>query len=785
MGKRVRWLVAAVVAQPFQAVNFLASNTGWKARATISLLLVLLLAAALAWWVVPWLIPLPNALAEPREVSPTFLASDGSPLRQLLTSDGEHVQPLVPFAEITRHLVSATLAAEDKRFFHHGGVDPLAISRAAWDNATARRVVSGASTIHQQLVKVTARRPGKRTLGVKLVEALQARRLAMSWQRERVLEEYLHRISYGNLTTGCAAAASGYFNKPLNDLTPAECALLAAIPQSPRRLNPLRDLNTVRPRQLDILEKMKKLGWLSAAEWQVAIAEPLSIQRFTGGFTAPHAVDLIANGHSAQPAAVHRTTLNARLQRQVEKIIAAHLSALQSKHVTQAAAVIIDNRSGHVLTMAGSRDFFSSDGGQINGAWTPHSPGSAIKPFTYLIAFERGATPATIVADLPIEFGTSSGTYRPENYARRIYGPITYRAALGNSLNISAVRVLASIGGAATLLAKLQSLGITTLTEPSDYYGLGLTIGNAPVRLIELTNAYACLARLGIDKPWTLLANSPAINGVRQFDEAACYLIADILSDNQARLLTFGANSPLRLPFALAAKTGTSQNYRDNWAVGYTPEFTVGVWAGNFDNTPMQEVSGVTGAAPILREVFLHLNDLHGLTWFAQPKNLVTARIDPRTGKRLTPQSPPARLSRDELFRRDNLPPPATSADYDSHGRAFLAAEYAHWAGSADNWLGDLVTARPENASTNDTWRIANPVPGTVIHLDPDIPGSGGRLILETQPVRAVEWHSDTLKIQQDDRATIALLVPGRHTLTAHDRLTGAEQKTFVIVHPE
>ncbi|MEQ1752147.1 MAG: hypothetical protein ABL974_22180, partial [Prosthecobacter sp.] len=368
---------------------------------------------------------------------------------------------------------------------------------------------------------------------------------------------------------------------------------------------------------------------------------------------------------------------------------------------------------------------------------------------------ECGATAASIVADLPIEYPTPTGIYRPENYAHRLYGPMTYRDALGNSLNISAVKALTRVGGADTLLARLKALGLTTLTEPAEHYGLGLTIGNAPVRLIELTNAYAALARLGQWKPWTLTVAECASIPVLQ--PAACYLIADILSDNQARTLTFGTHSPLRLPFR--------------------------VWAGNFDNTPMQEVSGVTGAAPIWRDIFLHLNAHHTQTWYLEPSEFTRARIDPRTGKLLTAQSPPARVSREELFIKDTLPPQASAQDYDNRGRAFLTNDYAQWLRSSDNWMGDVVTLAAKDGPM--PWRITSPIPGTVIHLDPDLPDHGRRLFLEAGPQREIDWQSDTLKIQRDGTAPYVLLKPGRHNLTARDPLTGEIQRTFVIVHTE
>ncbi|MDZ4402071.1 penicillin-binding protein 1C [Prosthecobacter sp.] len=735
---------------------------------------------AAGWWGVPWLVPLPEALLQPPPSSTLYLARDGTPLRHLLNEDGTRSAPPVTYAEIPTTLVHAVLATEDKRFFSHGGIDPLAIARAAWDNARIGRIVSGASTIHQQLIKNTTPRSGKRTLGIKIVEALQARRLAMSWSREDVLAAYLNRISFGNLMTGAATAASGYFHKPLNDLTPAECALLAALPQSPSRLNPFRSLEAVLPRQRRILDHMHTLGWLDDEQHRVALDQKIVLQRFSGGFEAPHAIEML---RGAADATTIRTTLNATLQQQVETIVAQRLESLKGRHVSHGAVVVIDNATGSVLALAGSRDFFATEGGQINGAWAPHSPGSAMKPFTYLIAFERGATPASIVADLPVEFATSSGTYRPENFSLRSFGPMTYRNALGNSLNISAVRVLDSIGGAGTLLPRLRELGLSTLTEDAAHYGLGLTIGNASVRLIELANAYACLARLGRFKPWSLRSDAPPTEERRLLGENESWLIADILSDNQAREMAFGSYSVLRLPFKCAVKTGTSSTFRDNWTLGFTREFTVGVWVGNFDNTPMQDVSGVTGAGPIFRDVMLHLHEKHPATWFDRPAAIMHARIDPRTGKRLTPLTPPSRLSREEWFIAEKMPPVAQASDYDQRGRAILPREYAAWIPTSANWLGDLITLAETDA--RPALRITNPIPGTVVILDPDIRNNGNRLLLQATGSDQPHWSSKTLELRTEADHTFAILKPGRHEIELRDKASGLSTKTFVIVQEE
>lgn len=744
-----------------------------------------------AWWALPWCVPLPERLLRPLPVSPTFLAADGTPLRQLLSVEGQRASAPVDYEDLPQHLIHATLAAEDKRFFSHGGVDMIAVARAAWDNVTAGRVVSGASTLTQQLAKVSAVERVPRSVFTKLIESLQARRIEMTWSKERILTEYVNRVSYGNLLTGCAGAAEGYFHKPLRDLTPAECALLAALPQSPTRLNPFRNLKAVEQRQQRILERMAELDWLDAEARTLALAEKPTLQRFTGGFEAPHVVEML---HSATGDGAIHTTLSSDVQQRVESIVEQRLAALAAKHVTHAAAVVIENKTGNVLALAGSRDYFAGDGGQLNGAWVPHSPGSALKPFTYLLALERGFTPASVIADLPVEYATATGLYRPENYDRKTYGPVTLRDALGNSLNIPAVRVLQQIGGEKILCDALQGLGITTLTELPEHYGLGLTIGNAPVRLLELANAYACLARLGEWRPYSLVvppSGGKAISGEEHPDRLKAglqtlglrtsYLIADILSDPQARMISFGPRTVIRLPFRCAVKTGTSTNYRDNWTMGFTPEFTVGVWCGNFDNSPMANVSGVTGAGPIFRDIMTWLHEKRGTSWYATPPGIVRAKIDPRNGKRLPDGQAPTRVNRDEIFLTDALPPVATPDDYDSEGRAILSPEFGRWIAQGDNWLSGLVVAMaPKNSNVPP--RILSPVDGSVFMLDPDLRDNGGRLLLRAVGGGTVKWTSRTLAVTSADGLAYVMLEPGRHELCAADEASGAETRTRIEV---
>ncbi len=349
-----------------------------------------------------------------------------------------------------------------------------------------------------------------------------------------------------------------------------------------------------------------------------------------------------------------------------------------------------------------------------------------------------------------------------------------YRVALANSLNISAVKVLDAIGGAGPLLELLRRCRLSTLTHADDYYGLGLAIGNAEARLLELANAYACLARLGVCQPYRLVPSAPGQDaGERVGNADAAWLIADILSDNDARAEAFGPESSLRFDFPVACKTGTSSDFRDNWAFGYTPEFTVGVWVGNFDGSPMRHISGVTGAAPILHDLFDYLHGHYGTSWYDRPADFVARGVDPLTGKL---SSRPDAVN--EKFIAQFLPPANAAGDYDDVGRVRLGPEYREWLAGADNWLAGRAVPR----DTTSNLRVTFPLPGTILFLDPDLPDHGRRLYLSAEGAKEAEWSSDTLECLRQNGRSLALLKLGRHELTVRDPRTGVTRQTWIAV---
>jgi len=672
---------------------------------------------------------------------------------------------------IPADLIQATLAAEDKRFYEHGGIDFRATARAARDSWDQKRFVSGASTITQQTVKITSPK-ARRSFTTKIRECLTARHAEMTLDKKQILSAYFNHLDYGNLTQGPLQASRYYFSKPLNQLSLAECALLAGLPQAPSRLNPRRHPKRALKRRNWILDRMAIVYNIPTDRIAQAKSEPLQLHiRSRSAISsqqklAPHLTRLMKR--SAHPHDI-RTTLSAPIQRDITDIVRQQLQALTAKHIHNAAVVVIDNRTGEILAHVGTPHFNSSHnaGSQIDATIVPRSPGSALKPFTYLAAFKkRGMTPATIVADIPTSYSTTRGEKAFVNYDRRYQGPVTIHQALANSLNVPAIRTLNRIGGPATLLTQLQQFGITTLTEKPNHYGLGLTLGSGEVTLLELSNAYATLARMGHYLPVTFSLHSKNTTSPPHTN-ISCWMIAQTLSNNLARTSAFGTNSPLHLPFPCAVKTGTSTDFRDNWCLGFTAEFTVGVWAGNLDNTPMRGISGVTGAGPIFHATMLRLHQNHTAQWYPQPSGMTTCHIHSQTGKRL-PHATEHSISL--TLPTDTLPLFATPDDYDPQGRICLDARYKKWLQTEGDQsrfsLADSTSPQPD---TTFPLHILSPAREAKYLIDPDLPGQGKKLRLKTDFPDSATWSSPTLKITNDHGQPTATLTPGTHQIILQD----------------
>lgn len=575
------------------------------------------------------------------------LDRQGLLLRELLSPVSGRGR-FVPLSGISDRLLQAAVVVEDQRFYDHIGIDPLAIGRAARQNLTSGKIVSGASTITQQVIRNIYHPP--RIWLFKVLEAWQAIRLEHTLTKSQILEQYFNRIPFGNQTFGVFAASEMYLGKQPQELSWAETAFLISIPKSPALYNPHHESALWKDRQKSVLQRLFDKGCLSEPELQRALVEHLSLFPKREVFHAPHFVDHVASGLPDNLTEI-QTSLDLALQKAVEKTVSEQVLRNRQNGVTNSAVLVADNRTGQILAMVGSANYFDdAHDGQFNAVYARRQPGSTLKPFTYLTAFEGSFTPATLIADVKLVVDEGKGVFTPRNYDNTFHGPVRARIALACSYNVSAVRVLQEIG-VKTLLQRLLTFGFTSLDQPAETYGHGLTLGNGEVTLAELVQAYAALANQGKLRPLTWTKDTTPFTTIA--DSGLVYLITDILSDDLARSPAFGFGSPLDFPFPCAAKTGTSSDFRDNWTIGYTTDFTVGVWVGNFDNTPMTGVSGITGAGPIFRDVMMTLYQNGDPPPFHTPVTTISVKICTLSGALASPNCP---FSTSEFFLKDKEP---------------------------------------------------------------------------------------------------------------------------------
>jgi 1A family penicillin-binding protein len=567
----------------------------------------------------------------------------------------------VPLSEMPRAVISATIATEDRTFFENRGVDYQGIARAAYLNLTGTGE-GGGSTITQQLIRNVLIPEAERKAELdptlsrlererlrytrKLKEILLAVQIDRLYTKEQILEMYLNEIYYGNLSYGIEAAAQGYFGKSVREVTLAEATLLAGLPQSPVEYDPTVNPRAARERQSDVLELMRRAGYLSAEEADRIRDEPLNFRAARFDIKAPHFVfyvrDLLQEMYGSDR--LYRggltviTSLDMDLQREAERIAKSHIQSVSRFNARNAALVALDPKTGEVLAMVGSVDYFDrAIDGQVNVAIAERQPGSSIKPITYVTAFKKGYTPATVVMDEPLTVPDAQGkAFSPKNNDGKFRGPVKLRNALATSLNIPAIKVL-QFAGLADTVEMARSMGITSFKDPSRY-GLSLTLGGGEVRLLDLTAAYGVFASGGIYHPPAPILKVVDLDGRTLFEHKPkddrrpitpqlAYLITDILSDNAARAPEFGFDSPLRLSRPAAAKTGTTDDSRDAWTVGYTPDLVTGVWVGNANNAPMINLLGSRAAGPIWHDFMEYAHRDYAVKGFPRPPGIISISV--------------------------------------------------------------------------------------------------------------------------------------------------------------
>ncbi|MEA5551696.1 penicillin-binding protein 1C [Anabaena cylindrica UHCC 0172] len=697
-----------------------------------------------------------------------FTDRNGLPLGTLLTRDQEHTA-VIPLTQVSPQFINAILAAEDGSFYQHGALDMKAIIRAIKEAIHAKKIVSGASTITMQLARMLDNSP--RTLSNKLSEIWLSWRLVAGMNKDEILSAYINRLPMGGNIYGVEAAARTYFSISASDLNVAQASLLAAIPNNPTYFSPYEHWERLKKRQKYVLNQMVQDKYITEAVAERIYTEKVVFQsREQGIIAAPHFLFWLATQNTpplipprlrgggleqerAMESSPVQTTINRPLQQFVEAQVQQVIDSLAVNNVHDAAAVIIDNYSGEVLAYVGSPDYFNDVKlGRNDGVQALRQPGSTLKPFVYELALEKGVIkPNSILADVPSHYAIPGAKlYSPTDYTNSFLGPVRVRVALANSLNVPAVKVLEKVGVEA-FLNRLRELGFAHLNQSAEYYGLGLTLGSAEVSLWELARAYVTMARLGKSTPLvTILNQSPVPSPQSPTPKPTNWqLIIDMLSDRYARATAFGVDSVLNLPFPAAVKTGTSSNYRDTWTVGFTTDYTVATWVGNFNGEPMRQVSGVTGAAPLWNRIMLHLHQYQTPTDFPPPDGLIQLPVCANSG--LKPQ-PDCTSIVQEYFS------PADKIAYENPADFHLTPEY-------DEWLA----RQPQSNSHADKFRIISPHDGDLFVV---YPGEKSQPKLEFKLVGTSNlpielWLNGRHLSTQSTNALFWHLQPGNWTLEA------------------
>lgn len=570
---------------------------------------------------------------------------------------GEENRTLVKFEDIPDNVKMATIALEDQDFYKHSGIDFKGIVRGVVLKPLTGQRAQGGSTITQQYVK-NALLTSERSLTRKIKEFILSVSLEKIYSKNEILTLYLNEIPYGNNAYGIEAAAKAYFDKSTKDLTLAEAALLASVPQAPTYYNPYgSNTDALMARKNFTLDQMAKLNLIKKEEAEAAKSEVLKFTEKDEGILAPHFVmyvrEQLAEKYGEQKLQeggfVVTTTLDLDKQQMAEESVEAARASINALGAKNASLVSMDPKTGEILAMVGSVDYFDKENdGNVNVSIRPRQPGSSLKPIIYAKLFEDGYAPSTMLMDVPTDFGN----YKPENYDRGYRGPVSVRRALQNSLNIPAVQALALVGvHEATDLA--NRMGLYSLTDP-DRYGLSLVLGGGDVKLIESVNAYSVFAHNGIhNDPIAILKITEAsgkvleefkpdeLKNTRVLDETVTFLTSNVLADDQSRAEVFGIGGSLTLPGRpVAAKTGTTDEYRDAWTIGYTPSVVTGVWVGNNDNSPMARGGGAMAAAPIWNSYMRKVLAGTPVEYFTPPAGIVTARVDALTGMLPLPEIP-------------------------------------------------------------------------------------------------------------------------------------------------
>ncbi len=815
--------------------HFIRLKRRYKVLLALIVLLLIGMSAVYAWLFtdLPSIDRLQAGMALP---STRIYDRNGKLLYEILTqgqSGGRN--NAIPLDQMPKQCINAAIATEDTNFYNHPGVDIVGVVRAAAINLRGGEVLAGGSTITQQVARNLLLDPSQRaerTLKRKLREMILAVRLQTAYSKDDILALYLNQSYFGNLAYGLDAAAQTYFAKSASELSLAECALLTGLLQSPSAYDPLSDLKAAKARQAEVLDLMVRAGDIADAEAEQAKDETLAFASSPFPIEAPHFVmAVIKQLERDYPEALYTdglevtTTVDLDWQKAAQTVVQTQLEALNHPsdptrvpaQANDAALVAMDPFNGQVLAMLGSPDYFDeSIDGAVNAALAPRQPGSALKPFTYSAAFDptqpQPWTPATMILDVKTPFVTRKlESYTPANFALVEHGPVLARTALASSLNIPAVITLNHVG-IQPMIQLAANAGLTTLANNPNL-DLAVTLGGGEVRLLDMAQAYSIFPNGGMrvtpqmvlkvtDHKGNILYQwKPTPLTTRVIDPRVAYLITDILSDDQARIPGFGRNSALNIGRPAAAKTGTTTDFRDNWIVGYTPNLVVGVWVGNADNTPMVDVTGVSGAAPIwnafMRQVLRGKPELN----FTEPPGMIRKEVCALSGLLPTPTCQRRRM---ELFI-DGTQPTTYDTLYQTFTIDRATGALATSATPPNERVDKVYIVLPQEArdwgikhgvlppptgamvllpDADKGLRLLDPDPHTIFKLSPVLPESSQRIRLTVgapQGTQAVTYLMDGQAIGTVDSAPWALWWPltlGNHELVARAHLADGSTQT-------
>ncbi|MFO0415789.1 MAG: transglycosylase domain-containing protein [Pseudomonadota bacterium] len=659
----------------------------------------------------------------------------------------------VPLHLIPPTLVKAFIEAEDKRFYAHSGVDWLARAHAVWQNIVALRTVRGASTISEQVTRMIA--PVRsRSVWTRLIEGFEATALERRFSKAEILEFYLNQIPYAAQRRGVSQAARYYWNRDLSTLTTWEELALAVMVRAPDRLNLYRSPLAIDSSVGRLAAKLIKGGALDPSDYENSSRNRAPLAKPEIPVRADHfARFMLSQSTDRQLLGVQTTTIDPAIQRSAQEILEGIIRDLSNYNVKDGAMLVLDTKTGEVLAWVNAFDPKNSEAGEIDGVITPRQPGSTLKPLLYALAIERGWSAATIINDSPLAEPVGLGLHNYRNFSRRYYGDITLREALGNSLNIPAIKAVQFVGKD-ELLKFLRELNFTSLTKPVEHYGEGLALGNGEVTLLELVSSYLMLASRGVQRPLVTRLYTPSRDGSthrRAISSPTASIISDILSDPQARSHEFGGDGLLNFPIQTAIKTGTSTDFKDAWAIAYSSNFTIGVWMGNQDRSSMSSITGSRGPALALRAAFAEFERTReSAPLFIDPL-LTRVSICPETGKR-----PNAGCrSKLELFTTVGAPQEICDSPHPINTEE-----------------QDQIKHREARNGTDAAMiSIVLPTPGLNLALDPRIPDQLEAFrfkVKATQRFESLEWIVDNSVVGRtdgDDLTYLWNLQGGHHTL--------------------